>query len=455
MIKLLRSTSFRMALLFIGLFAISSIVIMGWLSSYAEDYILSDTDQTIQYEIETIKTLYQSQGMEALQTHIDNLSHNPQAGIYFLVDGAGQKRAGNLDFLPPLISSRPSDKGEGQIEFLFENPQDKTHPLRLYGHQLYLENGEMILVARNMAPYDALLQRGRIVFILSGGGAILLAFLGGLIMARNNMQHVIRLGENLQKARIDGKARLPLRHRHDEFDNLSEQVNDLLHHIEKLVTTMREMSENIAHDFRKPLNHLRVELETVLLSDKIDREKLEQALSEIDAINRDFDTMLLLSRLDSQSIDIPLSLQAIHLIIAEIADFYTPQIEEAGMSLACVIEDAVQINCHADLLKRALVNLLENALTHGAREGGTITISLQQLEDAVELSIADQGQGVAEPDFEYIQQRYTRLDHARTKAGNGIGLSLVGAIGEAHGGYLRLAENTPSGLIVTIGLPKG
>ena len=106
------------------------------------------------------------------------------------------------------------------------------------------------------------------------------------------------------------------------------------------------------------------------------------------------------------------------------------------------------------LLSQALVNGLENTLAHGARAAGTVTLGVQDVGDAVILSVTDEGPGIAAADRDRAIERFVRLDESRSGDGTGLGLSLIAAICHHHGGTLSLGDNTP-GLRLTLHLPKG
>jgi len=168
------------------------------------------------------------------------------------------------------------------------------------------------------------------------------------------------------------------------------------------------------------------------------------ALEDVDGLLKSFNALLALSRLDSGVTKLAAGPVDVAALLADVHDLFAPVFEDGDMQLAISCADGLSLSGDADLLAQALVNLLENALTHAAIKGSTVTLSAQRADDAVILSLAQREQAMA---------RFVQLDESRAQGGSGLGLSLAAAICTHHGGALVLRDNAP-GLKAELHLPQ-
>jgi signal transduction histidine kinase len=261
------------------------------------------------------------------------------------------------------------------------------------------------------------------------------------------VEQVNRTGERVMAGNLSD--RVPLHGTSDEFDQLAANLNRMLDQIERLMTAMREVTDDVAHDLRTPLSRLRTRLERALADPSGTNpscsanqgEAIRGAIDEADRLLATFNALLKIAELESgarldQTAPVDLSEVA-----RSAADLYEPVTEENGFALSVVAEPGVRISGDWHLLSQALANLLDNVLKYAG--GGQIELRVFHENGQAILEVADQGPGIPEADRQSVLDRFVRLEPSRTTPGNGLGLSLVRAIARRHGGSVVLEDNQP------------
>jgi signal transduction histidine kinase len=153
----------------------------------------------------------------------------------------------------------------------------------------------------------------------------------------------------------------------------------------------------------------------------------------------------MISRVESGSAAAELTALDLSELVADFAELYEPVAEEAGFATRIDVQPGIRIRGNRELLSQALSNLAENALKYGFDENGVreLAISVSADRGQATVDIADRGPGIAAADRERATERFARLEQSRTLPGNGLGLSLVRAVAELHGGKLVLDDNAP------------
>jgi signal transduction histidine kinase len=232
----------------------------------------------------------------------------------------------------------------------------------------------------------------------------------------------------------------------DDYDKISVNVNLMLDRIQKLMTQVQQVSDNIAHDLRSPLTHVQTRLEQFLNTH--DSKEIESTLSDIDRILDMFNALLSIAKLEAKQLHQPEEIE-INRILMDACDMYRPMFENKGIKLQFNIGDG-RLKADQNLLFQAFLNLLDNALKF-TPEHGVVIVDAYAIKDRFEINITDSGPGIDEGKFEQVFERFSRLDNARTLPGFGLGLSQVKAIVQFHRGSVTLDNN--DGLSVRISLP--
>jgi signal transduction histidine kinase len=288
-----------------------------------------------------------------------------------------------------------------------------------------------------------------------GGGAALVGLLGGLLMGRGVTRRAAAMDAAL--ARVEAGEighRLPIRAGGDEFDRLARRINAALDRVQGLMQTLRQVTDDIAHDLRTPLTRLRGRLEAALRAEGAAgwRPATEAALRDCEQLLEIFAALLRIAQVESGARRAGFARLDLSALAATVAEVYAPAAEERGQRLEAEVPPGILGFGDRELLTQALANLLENAVKHG-REGGRIRLALTAGPPlGPTLVVEDDGEGIPPDEREAALRRFHRLDAARSRPGAGLGLALVAAVAELHGARLTLGDAGP-GLRVELALP--
>jgi signal transduction histidine kinase len=337
------------------------------------------------------------------------------------------------------------------------------HPAR--GLQQELKGGDILFVGADVGEDEAFV--GKILGALQGAGGlvIVLGLTGGVLVSRNVSRSMAALTDVVERVRNGEQGvRAPIRGTRDEFDELSQGVNDMLDRLERSMAGHKHAGDAIAHDLRSPLTRLRARLEAAYIDVEAGKgdaeEALAQALTDTDGVLKTFGAVLSIARLQAAGQAPDPTLFDPGELGADIAELYEPTCEDKNIDFAAEFARDLTVRGNREFLAQALANILDNAVKY-TPPGGAIMLRVRRRSSGeVEFSVTDTGPGVPEGDRERVIQRFVRLENSRNEPGAGLGLSLVAAVAEAHGGRLELAEGPGKvgemgpGLRVALVLPR-
>lgn len=446
--RLLDTTAFRLALIYLGLFGASALALLGYLYVATAGFMERQTTETIQAEIAGLAEQYRTQGLPRLKQVIEQRSaaHPHRASIYLLTEPGGRWVAGNIDRWP---DTQPGDDGWMTFPVTVQPDGERSENRRAIAQSFRLTGQYRLLVGREVE--DRLQVQANIKRALSWGVGLtlLLGLAGGLLMSRgllNRVDAVNRTTEQIMAG--DFSQRIAIKGARDEFDQLASNLNAMLDQIERLLDGMRRVTDNIAHDLRTPLNRLRSRIEVALLGDPDEetmRPVLEQTLADAEKMIGTFNALLDIARAEAGSERTEFEMISLAGLMRDIADFYQPLAEEKDQKISVDAQQDVSIQANRHLLSQTLANLVDNAIKYTPSHG---KIDLR-LEDGPVITVADSGPGIPDDEREHVLERFVRLDETRRLPGNGLGLSLVNAVAKLHGARLTLEDNKP-GLKVSL-----
>ena len=312
-------------------------------------------------------------------------------------------------------------------------------------------------VGRSTQLRDELLGRFRRVAIALWGGASLLALLIGRLAAQLTLRPLRELGATIRRLG-EGSAtrtRVPVRRVHDELDELGIHVNRLLDRIDTLVTGMRQTLDAVAHDLRTPVTRLRAGAERALDRATVAadyREALAVCIEESDRLMSLLDALMDLAEAESGSMAVRRELVDLRSIAGDAVELYTPMADEKGVRVRFTGGTPVAVRGDRNRLGQAVANLLDNAVKY-TPPGGRVDVDVRVAAENAILTVTDTGPGVAAHDLPRIWERLYRGDQSRSERGLGLGLSLVKAIVEAHGGTVTAESQPGSGSRFEMCLP--
>jgi len=448
--RLLRSSTFRLAVLYMALFGASVAVLLTFIYWSTAGYMALQTDDTIEAEITGLAERYGLSGLDGLIRSIDErLSRKPNGdAVYLLTDDQLTPLIGNLDRWP-----RVARDGDGWLNFNLEqasNDVEVTHRAR--ARPFTLRGGYRLLVGRDMHELDA--TRSLIVRAIAWGLAItvMMALAGGIMLSRSTMHRLEAINETSRRImRGDLSLRIPTRSTDDDFDQLADNLNGMLDTIEQLMEDVRRVTDNVAHDLRTPLTRLRNRLEQLKNDDTIDAGTVEAALGDADGLLMTFNALLRIASIESGRRRAAFKSIALDDVVRDVTELYEPLAEQKGQTLEVSVSDSVRVHGDRDLLFQAFANLLDNAIKYTPR-GGAIRVSLEDSSTGPRIRIVDSGPGIPEQSRDQVFKRFFRLEQSRHTPGNGLGLSLVEAVARLHKANIQLGGQ--SGLDVALAFPK-
>jgi hypothetical protein len=289
---------------------------------------------------------------------------------------------------------------------------------------------------------------------------VILGLAGGFFVTRRALRRVDAMTETTRTI-MEGNLsrRLNVAGTGDELDRLAENLNAMLDRIEALMHGLTEVSDNIAHDLKTPLTRLRNRAEEALRVAKTDadyRDALESTIDESDDLIRTFNALLMIARAESGHAREDMEDFDAAEVARGICELYEPLAEEKGLSLKVEAPQPIMVHGQRELVSQAVSNLVDNAIKYAVPDGkkGSIIVTAEAEVERVLLSVADNGPGIPEADRTRVVERFVRLETSRSEPGSGLGLSLVAAVAQLHGGELILGDNSP-GLKAIIALPRG
>jgi signal transduction histidine kinase len=451
--RLLRTTAFKLSLAFLLIFAVGAGLVAARVGFGMKTLLDDQIRAVIDVEVQGLFEQFQQGQAQAVRRVIERRVREPGASIYLLATAGGVRIAGNAETLAADDLAKP---GLREIEYRSldaESPRRR----RALARVVHIHGGELrLLVGRDLEDREALRRVMGRALVTSVIWMSTLAVLAGALIAWRVTRRVDAM--NAAAMRVtegDLEARLPMQGKNDEFDRLAASVNAMVERIGALLRGMREVSDNVAHDLRTPLTRIRNRAEEALRGQgEAARPALEKIIQEADELISAFEALLTIARAESganlnvsTSFDVTGALQALH-------ELYEPVAEEQGVNFTLEASQGLIARGHRDLISRAVGNLVDNALKHGAAGDGLGHVALRaQAKNAhVEIVVSDDGPGVPEADRERVQERFVRLAAERSAPGSGLGLSLVAAVARLHGAPLTLEDNRP-GLRATLRLP--
>lgn len=438
----------QITLFFTAGFALVTLLLGAGAYLLGEDVVHEQLDAQIIAETRALRAVAEEGDLAAL---MEALRRRDDRGVnsfgYLLTAPDGQRLGGELV---------TEALGEGWHDIRFRDPDGEGHPARSLVTRL--PGGLQLTVAMES---DLPVQlRNRLLFLFALGLVLLvaIAIVGSALFGRTiigRLNTINRIASAVSRGQLD--ARIPVSQQNDEFDQLAATLNDMLDRNAAHIVNLRRVSSDVAHELRTPIMRLRLRMEQSLADageGTPEAAAIERSIADIDSILSLFAALLRIAEVEAGGLRAYFRPVALTATVEALAESYALAAEDGRRALVTRLEPGITVNGDRDLLAQIVVNLLENALRY-TPPGARITLSLTSGKDSAhptaELTIADDGPGIAETDRARALQPFERM--ASGGSGHGLGLSLVAAIVASHGGTIELADNAP-GLSVRIILPR-
>ena len=457
--RLLRTSAIRLSLryaVFYMLVAGTGLAVLYWATSR---YVDAQIQAGLEHHIDSLKALYEAEGSVGLVRALDGrgLAAEPENHRFILYMGkSGGRLAGDLKSWPS--AAEPDD----QVRNIWI--EDSLIPLAMEDHDGYwpsiattFPDGSRLLVAQSVRQAEDLQEFILGTLFATLGMIIALTLVLGWRMGRQLLARIDQVNTTAGKI-LNGhlEQRIPLSGSDDEFDELAQNLNAMLDHINRLIHGMRQVTDNVAHDLRRPLTRMRNRLDVTLLEprDVEDyRESLQATRNDIEDVLKTFNALLEIAQAESGHFRGEMEIVSLSALASQLGEMYEDLFEEQGQQLDVMVEPDICIRGNRQLLAQSISNLLENAHKY-AGDKAHVALSLRREQTTAVLTVSDDGPGIPKDRLKDVLQRYVRLDAARSTPGNGLGLSLVSAIAQLHHAQLLLEDNAPGLTVLLRFTPK-
>jgi heavy metal sensor kinase len=451
------SLAFRLTILYMGIFTILIFTAFYVFYQTMISRINARIDNDMEVEMKECSLTLASKGIDGLKFHIDNevKSDGINDSFFRLLTTGGEE----------ILSS---DIGEQWKELeidrnILTNLTEKDpafhttklmHKVRvIYG---IVAPGKVLQIGHSLEDQERIFSDFRVLFKILIPVFIILTSFCGWLMAKRSLSSIEQVTQTAM-AIANGamEKRVPLTGRGDEIDRLSAIFNNMLERIQSLISEMKEVTDNIAHDLRSPITRIRGLAEVTLISEKNIEEYQIMAGSTVEECDRllsMINMMLEISETEAGVSTLNRSEVDVSELIEEACDLYQPLAEDRGIHIEVNIPIKYHLSGDKGKLQRVFSNLLDNAIKY-TPPGGKIVVSSEEVDKKVMLSVRDTGIGISREETSRIFERFYRADKSRSVPGAGLGLSLVQAIVRSHGGEIKVSSSPGAGSTFAVLLP--
>jgi signal transduction histidine kinase len=426
------SFGLRLALWYATLFVVGAIII-GALTYAVTAASLAERDrQIIRAKLGEYAVVYSRGGLSALRDTVQAEQVTVPERLFVRVVGGGREA---------LVLTMPGGWDPSTLE---------TASLRL-------ADGTLVQVGKSTDARLDVLRRFRAALGLVMLSVVVVALAGGWVATRSALAPIRRLTDVVDRINRTGRTdeRVPVGRRDDAIAGLTRLFNAMLDKIEALVTGMRGALDNVSHDLRTPLTRLRGAAEMALAGPpELDRyrEALADCVEEADRVLAMLETLMDISEAESGAMLLRLEPVALMDVADRAVDLYRDVADAKGLTLVLDVREGPSVRADRVRLEQAVANLVDNAVKY-TPAGGAVTVSIGSDGSSALLRVTDTGPGIPPDEQPRIWDRSFRGDRSRSERGLGLGLSLVKAIVEAHGGTVEVASVPGQGATFTVALP--
>ncbi|MBI5580306.1 MAG: HAMP domain-containing protein [Deltaproteobacteria bacterium] len=459
--SLRHSLALRLTLWYAGIFLLSAGIAFAFFYYLITSTIRGRTDQDLLGEVRSFSSVMLRQGIEAVkrQAVLESQAAGEKKIFIQLVypDGRVFSSSNMSYFLNIPVAKEAISRMLEQGEPLFAtvSSPDRSHEIRVV--YALLGPGLIVHLGQAMDDLTRIIDAFQRTFVAIMAVLFILAAVIGWFMARRALAGVENVTHTAR--RISGSSlteRVPVTGREDEIDQLAVTFNRMLDRIQTLVSGIKEMTDNIAHDLKSPITRIRGQAELALLGSGSpeDYETMAaSAIEECDRLIEMINTMLFISRTEAGVIRPELAEMDIAALVRDACRLFQAPAEEKGIALDGRGPERLALAGDIRLVQRMVGNLLDNAIKY-THAGGRVDVAVRSPAGGrVEIEVRDTGPGISATDLPHVFERFYRGDPSRAQTGAGLGLSFARAVARAHGGDITAVSSPGGGSIFTVTLP--
>jgi signal transduction histidine kinase len=444
----LRSSTLKVALVAIGVFGCVMFALIGYVYWSTTSYVLSRSDRAIAAEQIILKEASERSGRDGLVATIAQrlADGRLESGVYLLVDPSLVPVGGNLKSWPSALQGA---NGWASVAAAIDRPL-----LRVAFTTL--PDGSHLLVGRNIYDLDTFVGAIRKALLATIGFVIVLAGVAAFLITRRTVGRIEAINNTSRAIMQSGLGqRMPLRGTRDEWDRLAQNLNLMLSRIEELMTEVKQVSDNVAHDLRTPLTRMHTRLEKAHDQPREsarDQELIGDTMADLSTVLGMFSSLLRITQIEGNNRSAGFCTVNLAEIAADVVELFDAAAEEMGVRIKMHSQTRVLVTGDRDLLFDAIANVVDNAIKFGSEAGG-VTVDVAERDGTPLVTIADHGPGIPPEQRPHVLKRFYRLEHSRHASGNGLGLSLVAAVAKLHDARIEMLDNAP-GLVFKLWFPR-
>ncbi len=456
----------RLTLWYTGLLAVSLIIIGVLVYSVVGSILISVIDDRLSSQAQEVSGLIRAEN-DPFSVMASGRARLPSIDIfgsqYYIqilqLDGRAVQLSENLQGQRlPLPAELTTDLAADEVRHATAVLESGVR-LRVISAPILLAGRTIgiVQVAASLSDMDDSLAGVRRALLVGSLIALLLAAIGGSILARAVLRPIKAITETTQHITDtqDLSQRIPVAVPTDELGQLTETINDMLGRLDSLFEAQQRLVADVSHELRTPLTTIQGNLDLLrrgAVDDRTLRDEALRAISDETArMRRMVSDLLLLAQTDA---GLQLYRQPVEVDTLLLDVYRQAQVMAKDVTVRLGAEDQAIVEGDAERLRQLLLNLVVNALKY-TPAGGEITLTLRRSNGWVQVAVADTGVGIAAEDLPHIFERFYRADRSRTRpGGSGLGLSIAQWIAQAHGGNIAVESRVGQGSTFTVNLPE-